>query len=120
MNTKTYHGIKVYNGILEQLKYIHNTEQESLNEIRHYANEFSYEVDFNLAQYGNLLVYCYQIFDFYKNCEYPVDELLFDDGDLDTDKLWSMYKKDVGFVAKEMLSGITEPLRWICTKQKST
>ena len=110
MDTKTYHGIKVYNGILNQLKNIHDTERESLGEVRHYANGFPKEIDFNLAQYGNVLVYYHQIAQFYKDCEYPCHKLIDSDGDLDTDKLWSMYKKDVGIVAQNVLNGHTEPI----------
>ena len=104
MNTGTYHGIKVYNGILEQLKHIHDTEQDSLNEVRHYAKEFPKEEDFNLAQYGSLLVYYVQVRRFYKSCEYPrLNEL--NDSDL-----WEIYKKDVGYVATRVMLGEVNPL----------
>lgn len=104
MNTGTYHGIKVYNGILEQLKHIHDTEQDSLNEVRHYAKGFPKEVDFNLAQYGSLLVFYVQVREFYESCEYPrLNEL--DDSDI-----WEMYKKDVGYVATRVMLGKVNPL----------
>lgn len=37
-----------------------------VNEIKRYFDEFPSEVDYNLAQYGNLLVYYDQIREFYK------------------------------------------------------
>lgn len=99
MNLKTYHGVKVYNGIVEQLCNIHDTLTESLNELRRYAREFPNEADYNLASYGALLVYYNQVYDFYKECEYPLDLL----NEMDNDQLWSMYKKDVGFTVREYL-----------------
>lgn len=99
MNLKTYHGVKVYNGIVEQLCNIHDTLTESLNDLRRYAREFPNEVDYNLASYGALLVYYNQVYDFYKECEYPLDLL----NEMDNDQLWSMYKKDVGFTVREYL-----------------
>lgn len=103
MNLKTYHGVKVYNGIVEQLRNIHDTTTESLNDLRRYAREFPNEVDYNLASHGTLLVYCNQIYDFYKECEYPLDLL----NEMDNDQLWSMYKNDVGFVASRCLESFS-------------
>ena len=111
MDIKTYHGIKVYNGILDQLKNIHDTEQESLREVRHYANGFPKEADYNLDQYGNLLVYYHDIAKFYQECEYPMNEFVLSDGDLDLEKLWSMYIKDVGYVANLVLRNVLNPIQ---------
>lgn len=97
MDIKTYHGIKVYNGILEQLKSIHDTEEESLHEVLHYYRSFPREVDFNIVQYGSLLVYYVQVREFYEQCEYPnVDKM-------SNDELWELYKKDVGYVVRTLI-----------------
>lgn len=104
MNTRTYHGIRVYNGILEQLKNIHDTEQDSLNEVRHYANGFPKEVDYNIASYGCLLVYYTDIRKFYVECGHPSAETL------DADVLWDIYKRDVGYVATCVVLGKVNPL----------
>lgn len=104
MDKRTYHWIKVYNGILEQLKSIHDTEQESLDEVRHYAKHFHLISDFNIVQYGSLLVYYDDIRDFYKDCGYPNIE------QMENDELWDMYRKNVGYVAKMMLCNELNPL----------
>ena len=52
------------NGIYEDL------QELGINEIKRYYNEFKNEPDFNIAQYGNLLIYYYDIKEFYKNSGY--------------------------------------------------
>lgn len=82
-------GLKVFGGIIEQLYNIHDTKEESYNEVLHYRREFRGEPDYNIASYGCLLVYYIQVRRFYKECGFPVEK--FED-----DELWEQYKKDVG------------------------
>ena len=98
IENNTYHGIKVYNGILEQLKSIHDTEQESLREVSRYYKSFPREVDYNLVQYGSLLVYYDQVREFYKECRLPNVDKMSDN------ELWERYRRDVGYVVRLLVS----------------
>jgi len=79
------------NGIYEDLKEL------GIGEIRHYYNDFKNEVDFNIAQYGNMLIYFYDIKEFYKNAGYKSMEKMSDS------KVWEIYKRQVGYVARKIL-----------------
>ena len=68
-----------------------------LEEIERYYNTFRNEVDYNIAQYGNMLVYYNQIYDFYKKCGYKTTEKM------NTSKIWSLYKNQVGYVARKII-----------------
>lgn len=83
--------------IKEQLLSMCNTEGESLSEIKRYADHFPKEPDFNIVQYGNLLVYYNQIYDFYRDCGCGFVK------DKNDDEIWEMYKKHVGLVANQLL-----------------
>ena len=54
----------VLNGIYEDL------QELGVNEVRRYKEEFKHETDYNIAQYGNMLVYYYDIREMYKNAGY--------------------------------------------------
>ena len=79
-----------------QLLSIQDTPEESLNEIKSYACSFNSEIDYNLAQYGNLLVYYSEVREFYTKMGYKFDKY----SDL---KVWEIYKKQVGFVANQLI-----------------
>lgn len=72
-----------------------DTPEESLAEIKRYMSEFPKEPDYNIAQYGNLLVYYDQIREFYKNCGYSEKGIA---RRSDSD-LWKTYKYQVGSIA---------------------
>jgi len=78
-------------GIYEDL------QEFGLSEIKHYYNEFKNEADFNIAQYGNLLIYYADIREFYKNAGYKSMEKMSDS------KIWDIYKNQVGYVARKIL-----------------
>lgn len=63
-------------------------------EVKRYKEEFKREVDFNICQYGHLLVYYNQIREFYKSCGYKSFDRLSDE------KVWEIYKRQVGYVAR--------------------
>ena len=69
-----------------------------IDEIKRYYNQFKYECDYNIAQYGNLLVYYSDIYDFYKNCGYKSTDKM------STEKIWDLYKRQVGYVARCLLN----------------
>ena len=77
----------VLTGIYEQLK------DFGEDEIKHYKKEFTKEKDFNLVQYGNILIYYDQVREFYKSCGYACDRW-------SNEKLWETYKRQVGYIAR--------------------
>lgn len=77
----------------EQLMCIHDTKQESLEEIVRYVREFPLEGDYNIAQYGCVLVYYYQVRECYEEAGYKVSRI----GD---QSLWESYKRVVGRVVR--------------------
>lgn len=81
----------VLNGIYEDLKEL------GIEEVRRYRDEFKHETDYNIAQYGNMLIYFYDIKEFYKNAGYKSIEKMSDS------KGWEIYKRQVGYVARKML-----------------
>lgn len=75
----------IYNGLTENL---------GSDEIKRYKREFKNEIDFNIAQYGNLLCYYNDIRQFYKDASYKsIDKF-------SNDKIWNIYKRQVGYVAR--------------------
>ena len=83
--------------IENQLLSIHDTPEESLNEIKRYVCSFNREIDYNLAQYGNLLVYHSEVREFYTKMGYKFDK--YSDW-----KVWEIYKRQVGFVARQLIN----------------
>lgn len=65
-----------------------------IDEVKRYYDTFKYEVDYNIVQYGNLLVYYSDIYDFYKNCGYKSTDKM------STEKIWNLYKRQIGYVAR--------------------
>jgi len=90
--------MKHFEMIEEQLLSMCNTKEESLSEIKRYADNFPKEPDFNIVQYGNLLVYYDQIRNFYIECGCDFVKNKSDD------EMWEMYKKHVGIVANQLLN----------------
>lgn len=82
---------KVLNSILEDL------QEMGVDEVKRYYKEFKNEPDYNIAQYGNLLVYYDQIYKFYRECGYKSTDKF------SPEKLWETYKKQVGFVTRELM-----------------
>lgn len=81
----------VLTGIYEDLKDL------GIDEIKRYYNEFKSEIDYNIVQYGNMLIYYYDIRKFYENAGYKSMEKMSDN------KIWEIYKRQVGYVARLML-----------------
>lgn len=87
----------VYNSVFNQLLEIHDTHEESIDEIEHYYKEFkSVYPDFNLVQYGNLLCYYADIRELFSDCGYSVKTL-------SDARLWENYKRVAGIVARFIL-----------------
>ena len=67
-----------------------------ISDLRRYVKEFPNEIDFNIAQYGNLLCYYSDIYKFYEDCGYKTTEKF------STEKIWETYKRQVGYVARDL------------------
>ena len=89
------------NGIQLQITECFETTEEMISELRRYKKEFPREVDYNFAQYGNLLVYYNEIYTFYRLCGYKSMDKF------STSKIWKLYKGQVGFVIDRMWHGFT-------------
>ena len=83
--------------IKNQLLAIGETEEESKSEILRYKKEFKNESDYNIAQYGNMLIYYDDIRKFYIENGYKSFEKF------SNEKIWNIYKNQTGFVARELL-----------------
>lgn len=70
-----------------------------IDEVNHYASMFPNEVDFNIAQYGNLIIYYDDVREFYMKNGF------IDARKLSDYELWDLYKYSVGLVARTMLQG---------------
>lgn len=85
-------------GIYEQLKeYDTDTETgKSTGEIKRYYKEFknSGEKDYNIAQYGNLLIYYSDIYKFYADCGYKTT------AKFSTEKIWDLYLRQIGYIVR--------------------
>ena len=87
----------VLNDIYSQLMELHDTENESIIEIKHYVKEFPKELDYNIVQYGNLLIWHDDILAMYKKYGYrSLDRL-------SNEARWNIYKQQVGYVVRYIL-----------------
>ena len=67
-----------------------------LDEVKHYKESFPNEIDYNIAQYGSVLVCYSDVKQMYKDCGYKSLEKMSDE------KVWEIYKRQVGYVAREL------------------
>lgn len=86
-------------GIYEQLKDFDTDAEtgETTGEIMRYYKQFKNDKDapdYNIAQYGNMLTYYYQVFDFYRNCGYKSTDKL------SSQKIWDLYLRQVGYIVR--------------------
>ena len=65
-----------------------------IDEVKRYYNTFKNEVDFNIAQYGNMLIYYDDVYNFYRECGYKSTDKM------TTNKIWDLYKRQVGYVVR--------------------
>lgn len=82
----------VLNEIAEQLNCL------ELSEIARYIREFPDEPDYNIAQYGNTLIY-YEIRNMYTSAGYKS----FMENKISNSKMWEIYKRQAGYVARELV-----------------
>ena len=100
METIYFSKNKKLNNVLNQihasLLKIHDTEEESISEIKHYKENFPKEPDFSLYQSGSLLIWDDDIRELYK--EYTSLQCVSED------TLRNIYERQVGYVANYILS----------------
>ena len=65
-----------------------------IDEVKRYYNQFKHEDDYNIVQYGNLLIWYNEIYDLYRSCGYKSTDKM------TTDKIWDLYKRQVGYVVR--------------------
>ena len=83
--------------IEKSLLKMQDTPEESMNNIRRYVKTFPNEPDYNLAQFGNLMVSSSQVREFYRDCGYKSMK------NVSNNKVWAIYLKQVGYVARQLL-----------------
>ena len=83
----------VLNQIENQLTYL------ELSEIARYMQDYPNELDYNIVQYGNMLVYYWEIRKMYINAGYKT----FENNKISDSKMWEIYKRQVGYVARQIM-----------------
>lgn len=68
-------------------------------EIQRYMKSFPDEPDYNIAQYGNTLIYYWEIRKMYIDAGYET----FKGNRISENKMWEIYKRQVGYVARELV-----------------
>lgn len=91
---KKYSKNKKLNDVLTRIE--RQLLELGLDEVKHYKKSFPNEIDYNIAQYGSVLVYYSDIKQMYKDCGYKSLEKMSDE------KVWEIYKRQVGYVAREL------------------
>lgn len=69
-----------------------------MTELKRYKSNFPRETDYNFAQYGNLMCYYNQIYDFYRAAGYKSFDKF------SPNKIWEIYKRQVGYMIREILA----------------
>lgn len=92
---KKFSKNKKLNGVLNDI--LESLEDLGVEEVKHYYDNFRSESDYNLAQYGNLLVYYSQVKGLYARNGYKTLEKWSDE------KVWETYRRQVGYIARYML-----------------
>ena len=73
-----------------------------LSEIAIYMRLYPNEPDYNIAQYGNMLVYYWEIRKMYINAGYKS----FCDNRISDNRMWEIYKRQVGYVARQIMKTV--------------
>lgn len=71
-----------------------------IDEIKRYHDEFKNCSDYNIAQYGNLLIYYVDIRGLYIDSGYSANTI----NKMSDSKIWETYKRQVGYVVRRVLS----------------
>lgn len=85
------------NTVLNQIE--GNLLQFGKDEIKRYMEEFPNEPVYSIADYGNMLVYYWEIRKMYINVDYKT----FENNKISDFKMWEIYKRQVGYVARQIM-----------------
>ena len=85
------------NTVLNQIE--ENLLQFGKDEIKRYMKEYPYKTDYNISEYGNMLVYYWEIRKMYINAGYKT----FENNKISDSKMWEIYKRQVGYVARQII-----------------
>ena len=85
-------ALEIYSDLLN----IHDCESDSIKEIKRYKKEFPKEPDYNIALYGNLIIYYYDVRQMFLRCGYSEKHL----NRISDQRLWEMYRYRVGEVVR--------------------
>lgn len=86
---------KKLNGVLNDI--LESLQELGIEEVARYYKEFNNEKDYNIVQYGNLLIYYDDIRELYRRNGYTSIDKMSDN------KIWDIYKRQVGYVARTLI-----------------
>lgn len=94
---KNFSKNKKLNGVLNDI--YQSLEELGLEEVKRYHDEFKLQgiKDYNIVEYGNLLIYYDDIRDLYKKNGYKTINKMSDE------RVWATYKSQVGYLVRFML-----------------
>ena len=76
---KKYSKNKKLNDVLTRIE--NQLLELGLDEVKHYKKSFPNEIDYNIAQYGSVLVYYSDVKQMYKDCGYKSLEKMSDENE---------------------------------------
>ena len=85
------------NTVLNQIEF--DLLQLGKDKIVWYMQDNPNEPDYNIAQYGNMLIYYWDIRKMYTDAGYKI----FEGNRISDIKMWEIYKRQVGYVARELM-----------------
>lgn len=85
------------NTVLNQIE--GNLLQFGKDEIARYMQEYPNEPDYNIVDYGNMLISYWEVKQMYIKAGYKS----FEDNRISDSKMWKIYKRQVGYVARELM-----------------
>lgn len=86
---------KKLNGVLNDI--LESLQELGIEEVARYYKEFNNEKDYNIVQYGNLLIYYDDIRELYRRNGYTSLDKMSDN------RIWDIYKRQVGYVARTLV-----------------
>lgn len=94
------------NNIYDDIMDNENLTYNNFYELKRYFTTFKSEPDYNVAQYGNLLIYYWQVRELFTESgyKYASDKLKNGEFKISDDVLWLRYKQLVGRVVDYILS----------------
>ena len=85
--------------IEEDLLSMEDNKEIAISEMKRYMKAFPKEPDYNIAQYGRLLISSYQVRELMTSCGYAEQRV-------SDDEVWERYKHQVGYVARQITKSL--------------